>query len=73
MAVLEFVQACPSLQHLDMYDMRMSPTNKEQLIALARERGIKIVLRGLDDQDICPDKPSMMMPNFGNIWLNEKL
>lgn len=40
------------------------------MIEAARQRDIKIVLKGLldSDPDITIENPSMMLPNFGKTW-----
>lgn len=69
-AILDIIVNCPRLRHLDIYDMKLTGETRELIIEAARQRGIKIVLKGLQesDPDVTIENPSMMLPNFGRTW-----
>lgn len=68
--ILDLVANCPSLQHLDIYDMKLTGEMRAVVIEAARQRKIKLVLEGLQesDPDVTIENPSMLLPNFGKSW-----
>lgn len=68
--VLNLIVNCAKLNHLDIYDFHLTGEIKTLAIEAARQRGIKIVLKGLNesDPDVTIENPSMMLPNFGKAW-----
>jgi hypothetical protein len=69
-AILDLVVNLENLRHLDIYDMQLTGEIRELVIEGARQREIKIVLKGLQesDPDVTIENPSMMLPNFGKTW-----
>lgn len=69
-ALLDIVVSCAKLRHLDIYDLKIEGEKRDVMIEAARQRGIKIVLKGLleSDPDVTLENPSMMLPNFGKTW-----
>ncbi|KAL5017355.1 hypothetical protein ScPMuIL_006944 [Solemya velum] len=67
-ALMTMIDSCPHLNHLDIFDKRISPEGRKLMVESARKKGLKIVLKGLSDKDIAPDNPCMMLPNFGKVW-----
>lgn len=69
-AVLDIIVNCPRLEHIDIYDMKLTGETRELVIEAARQREIKIVLKGLQlsDPDVTVENPSMKLPNFGKTW-----
>lgn len=69
-AILDIIVNCRTLRHLDIYDMKLTGETRELIIEAARQREIKIVLKGLQesDPDVTLENPSMMLPNFGRTW-----
>ena len=69
-ALLDLVINCENLQHLDIYDLPLEGEKRDLVIEAARQRGIKVVLKGLleSDPDVTIENPSMMLPTFGKTW-----
>ncbi|XP_045171987.2 uncharacterized protein LOC123534020 [Mercenaria mercenaria] len=69
-AILDLIVNCESLKHLDIYDLHLKGETRELVIEAARQREIKIVLKGLleSDPDVTIENPSMLLPNFGKTW-----
>lgn len=59
---------CSQLVFLDIYDHRTSQDSRRIIADIARERKMKIVLKGLTDNDIAPENPCSLLPNFGKVW-----
>lgn len=67
-AILKLLEECDNLQLLDIYDHRVSPETMVQIVEIARLRGIKVVLKGVTDNEVALENPSMLLPNFGKVW-----
>lgn len=59
---------CSQLVFLDIYDHRISQDSRRIIADIARERKMKIVLKGLTDNGIAPENPCSLLPNFGKVW-----
>lgn len=59
---------CSQLVFLDIYDHRISQDSRRIIADIARERKMKIVLKGITDNDIAPENPCSLLPNFGKVW-----
>ncbi|XP_033748891.1 uncharacterized protein LOC117333618 [Pecten maximus] len=64
-AIINLVQNCPKLEHLDIYDHIVTAGGTETLTQMARDRNIKIVLKGLTDSKVAPENPCAKLPFFG--------
>ncbi|KAK7494009.1 hypothetical protein BaRGS_00014667 [Batillaria attramentaria] len=67
-AVIEFLQKAPALKHLDIFGLRTTAEGKEEIDRLRTERGIVVILKGLEEKDetgavthIKPTYPNGMM------------
>ena len=67
-ALIELITSCPSLKHLDIFDHKISEEGRETMTEIARQTKLTIVLKGLTDEDVAPDNPCSMLPNFGKVW-----
>lgn len=68
LAILKLLEECDNLQLLDIYDHHVSPEIMVQIVEIARLRGIKVVLKGVTDNEVALENPSMLLPNFGKVW-----
>ena len=59
---------CTQLKHLDIYDHKISPEGRRCMVDIAKPRGLTVVLKGLNDQQVAPANPCLMLPNFGLTW-----
>lgn len=68
--LLDLVVNSENLKHLDIYDLPLSGEARDLMVEAARQREIKIVLKGLleSDPDVTLENPSMLLPNFGKNW-----
>ena len=64
-AVLNILEKCETLEMLDIYDHDVSPEIVVQMVEIAKLRGIKIVLKGVTDNEVALENPSMLLPSFG--------
>lgn len=64
-AIINLVRNCPKLEHLDIYDHKVSPEGRETLTSLAIDRNLTIVLKGLTDAKVAPENPCAKLPFFG--------
>ena len=62
------MEKCDNLEMLDIYDHDVSPEIMVQIVEIAKLRGIKIVLKGVTDNEVALDNPSMLLPTFGKVW-----
>ncbi|XP_052797528.1 uncharacterized protein LOC128229754 [Mya arenaria] len=69
-AIVDLVCNCERLRHLDIYDVTLGKESRAVIIEAARQRGVKVVLKGIleSDPDVTLENPSMMLPNFGKTW-----
>ena len=69
-SVLDLVANSEQLVFLDIFDAYLSDDMRELVVEAARQRGITLVLKGLDksDPDVTIENPSTMLPNFGKVW-----
>ncbi|XP_064612455.1 uncharacterized protein LOC135476381 [Liolophura sinensis] len=68
MGVVRLLENAPKLQHLDMFDHRVSKNGRKKIHELAKECGCTVVLRGLEDPGVAPPDPCLLLPNFGKVW-----
>ena len=64
-AVLNILDKCENLEMLDIYDHDVSPEIMVQMVDIAKLRGIKVVLKGITDDKVALENPSMLLPSFG--------
>ncbi|XP_021344094.1 F-box/LRR-repeat protein 15-like, partial [Mizuhopecten yessoensis] len=64
-AIIDLVRNCPNLDHLDIYDHKVSREGIETLTEMAKDRNITIVLKGLTDSEVAPENPCAKLPFFG--------
>ena len=67
-ALINLLEKCDNLMLLDIYDHKISPEDKVNIVETARMRGIKVVLEGVTDNEVSLENPSMHLPNFGKVW-----
>lgn len=67
-SIIDIMTNCSQLVFLDIYDHRISQDSRRIIADIARERKMKIVLKGLTDNDIAPENPCSLLPNFGKVW-----
>lgn len=67
-SIIDIMTNCSQLVFLDIYDHRTSQDSRRIIADIARERKMKIVLKGLTDNDIAPENPCSLLPNFGKVW-----
>ena len=67
-AILNLLDKCDNLEMLDIYDHNVSPETMVQMVEIAKLRGIKVVLKGVTDNDVALENPSMLLPTFGKTW-----
>ena len=53
---------------LDIYDHNISPEMMVEMVEIAKLRGIKLVLKGVTDNEVALENPSMLLPTFGKTW-----
>lgn len=65
-AILDIVVNCEKLKLLDIYDLQLAGEERQLMIEAARQRGIKIGLKGLleSDPDVTFENPSLMLDEF---------
>lgn len=69
-SIIDIMTNCSQLVFLDIYDHRISQDSRRIIADIARERKMKIVLKGITDNDIAPENPCSLLPNFGKVWYN---
>ncbi|XP_062588055.1 F-box and leucine-rich repeat protein 13-like [Saccostrea cucullata] len=67
-AIIDLMTNCPQLMFLDIYDHNISKDGRSIIADIARQRKMKIVLKGLTDLEIAPENPCSLLPNFGKVW-----
>lgn len=67
-SIIDLITKCPQLQFLDIYDHTISPDGRTRIADIARQRKMKIVLKGLTDKEITLENPCSLLPNFGKVW-----
>ncbi|XP_048770038.2 uncharacterized protein LOC125676182 [Ostrea edulis] len=67
-AIINLMTKCPKLVFLDIYDHKISAESRSVMTDIARQRKMKIVLKGLTDQEIALENPCSLLPNFGKVW-----
>jgi hypothetical protein len=67
-AIINLMTNCSQLMLLDIYDHKISTESRSIIADIARQRKMKIVLKGLTDLDIALENPSSLLPNFGKVW-----
>lgn len=67
-SIIDIMTNCSQLVFLDIYDHRISQDSRRIIADIARERKMKIVLKGITDNDIAPENPCSLLPNFGKVW-----
>ncbi|KAH3886603.1 uncharacterized protein LOC127842934 [Dreissena polymorpha] len=69
-AILDLLCNCKKLTMLDIFDAEVNTETRALIPEVARQRGIKVVLKGLHDSDpdVTFENPSCLLPTFGKIW-----
>ena len=67
-SIIDLMIQCTSLKHIDIYDHKISGEGRRSMIDIAKPRGLTVVLKGLNDEDVAPENPCLMLPNFGLTW-----
>lgn len=67
-AIIDLMIKCTQLKHLDIYDHKISPEGRRCMVDIAKPQGLTVVLKGLNDQEVAPANPCLMLPNFGLTW-----
>ena len=57
---MNILDKCENLEMLDIYDRDVSPEIMVQMVEIAKLRGIKVVLKGITDDKVALENPSML-------------